>query len=255
MKYALLIYSTEARENFDRLPEEEQGAIIDQYVALYPASTAGSSCSRRVGDDRARGEGRTLTTDGPFADTKEVLGDFDLAEEAAQEAFAIAAARWPRTGAPENPRAWLVTTARNRAIDRIRRDRTLAAKTKLLEIPVASDDELEETTFPDERLELVFTCCHPALALEAQVALTLCPLGGLTTDEIGRAFLVDSRRAPAAAGPRRGGPRRIRAGARACAGRAGSPLPGALAAAACGEGRTIAASCLRRRSSFQQEPS
>ncbi len=118
------------------------------------------------------------------------LGDFDLAEEAAQDAFAVAAERWPRDGIPDNPRAWLMTTARNRAIDRIRRDRTLAAKTRLLDVPEALEDEVDETTIPDERLELVFTCCHPALALDAQVALTLRTLGGLTTEEIARAFLV-----------------------------------------------------------------
>jgi RNA polymerase sigma-70 factor (ECF subfamily) len=118
------------------------------------------------------------------------LGDFDLAEEAAQEAFALAAERWPREGQPQSPRAWLVTTARNRAIDRIRRDRTLAAKTRLLDVPEATEDEMEETTIPDERLELIFTCCHPALELDAQVALTLRTLGGLTTEEIARAFLV-----------------------------------------------------------------
>jgi RNA polymerase sigma-70 factor (ECF subfamily) len=119
-----------------------------------------------------------------------LLGDFDLAEEAAQEAFAIAAARWPRDGAPPNPRAWLVTTARNRAIDRIRRERTLAAKTPLLDLPRSVEDDVDETTIPDERLELLFTCCHPALALDAQVALTLRTLGGLSTGEIARAFLV-----------------------------------------------------------------
>jgi RNA polymerase sigma-70 factor, ECF subfamily len=118
------------------------------------------------------------------------LGDFDLAEEATQEAFAIAAERWPRDGAPANPGAWLLTTARNRAINRIRRDRTLVAKTRLLEVPEATEEEMEETTFPDERLEPVFTCCHPALATDAQVALTLRTLGGLTTGEIARAFLV-----------------------------------------------------------------
>jgi RNA polymerase sigma-70 factor (ECF subfamily) len=118
------------------------------------------------------------------------LGDFELAEEAAQEAFAIAAERWPREGAPANPRAWLVATARNRAIDRIRRDKTLAAKTRLLEVPEATEDVMDATEIPDERLELIFTCCHPALALDAQVALTLRTLGGLTTDEIARAFLV-----------------------------------------------------------------
>jgi RNA polymerase sigma-70 factor (ECF subfamily) len=83
-----------------------------------------------------------------------------------------------------------MTTARNRAIDRIRRDRTLAAKTKLLDVPEAMEDDVDETTIPDERLELVFTCCHPALSLDAQVALTLRTLGGLTTEEIARAFLV-----------------------------------------------------------------
>jgi RNA polymerase sigma-70 factor (ECF subfamily) len=119
------------------------------------------------------------------------LGDFDLAEEATQEAFAIAAERWPRDGAPTHPGTWLVTTARNRAIDRIRRDRTLAEKTRLLEEPEATEEIMDdESSFPDERLELVFTCCHPALDTDAQVALTLRTLGGLSTPEIARAFLV-----------------------------------------------------------------
>jgi RNA polymerase sigma-70 factor (ECF subfamily) len=118
------------------------------------------------------------------------LGDFDLAEEAAQDAFAIAARRWAADGTPDNPFAWLVRTARNRAIDRIRRDRTLAAKIRQLDLPRAVEDEMNETTIPDERLELIFTCCHPALALDAQVALTLRTLGGLTTEEIARAFFV-----------------------------------------------------------------
>jgi RNA polymerase sigma-70 factor (ECF subfamily) len=118
------------------------------------------------------------------------LGDFDLAEEAAQEAFAIAAERWPRDGWPTNPAAWLMTTARNRAINRIRRQRTLAAKTRLLEVPEHTHDTPDHGAFPDERLELLFTCCHPALAIEAQVALTLRTLGGMSTPEIARAFLV-----------------------------------------------------------------
>ncbi len=118
------------------------------------------------------------------------LGDFDLAEEAAQEAFAVAAKLWPRDGVPANPGAWLTVTARNRAIDRIRRERTLAAKTRQLEMPEATMDELDDTVIEDERLELIFTCCHPALALEGQVALTLRALGGLTTEDIARAFLV-----------------------------------------------------------------
>jgi RNA polymerase sigma-70 factor (ECF subfamily) len=118
------------------------------------------------------------------------LGDFELAEEAAQEAFAIAAERWPRDGVPGNPGGWLMITARNRAINRIQRDRTLAAKIRLLPVAQATEDTMDETRLPDERLELVFTCCHPALATEAQVALTLRTLGGLTTAEIARAFIV-----------------------------------------------------------------
>ncbi len=118
------------------------------------------------------------------------LGDVELAEDAVQEAFAAAVERWPREGAPANPGAWLLTTARNRAIDRIRREQTLRRKTELLAAlePVHADEEDE--TIPDERLSLIFACCHPALATEAQVALTLGTLGGLTTDEIARAFLV-----------------------------------------------------------------
>ena len=121
------------------------------------------------------------------------LGDFDLAEEAAQEAFAIAADRWPRDGIPSHPRAWLMRTARNRATDRIRRDRALATKFGLLVAGDRAEVPMNTTTFPDERVELIFTCCHPALAVEAQVALTLRALGGLTTHEIARAFLVPER--------------------------------------------------------------
>ena len=122
-----------------------------------------------------------------------VLGDFDLAEDAAQEAFAIAADRWPRDGVPSNPRAWLMTTARNRATDRIRRERVLAAKFGVLVKDAPGEAPMNATTFRDERLELIFTCCHPALSVEAQVALTLRTLGGLTTHEIARAFLVPER--------------------------------------------------------------
>lgn len=120
-----------------------------------------------------------------------VLGDLSLAEDAVQEAFAAAMERWPLDGVPRSPGAWIVTTARNRAIDRIRRDRTFARKLELLarldQVPPDDDDM---TTIPDDRLALVFTCCHPALASEAQVALTLREVGGLTTPEIARAFLV-----------------------------------------------------------------
>ena len=108
-----------------------------------------------------------------------------------QEAFAAALERWPRDGAPDNPGAWLLTTARNRAIDRIRRERTLAHKTELLAALEETRPKAEEAgPIPDERLSLIFACCHPALSTEAQVALTLRTLGGLSTEEIARAFLV-----------------------------------------------------------------
>ena len=125
-----------------------------------------------------------------------ILGDIELAEDAAAEAFAIAAERWPRDGEPANPTGWLVTTARHRAIDQLRRKQALAAKTMLLARDLEARPQLPEAlmddaaAIPDERLELIFTCCHPALALDVQVALTLRTLGGLSTDEIALAFLV-----------------------------------------------------------------
>jgi RNA polymerase sigma-70 factor, ECF subfamily len=120
-----------------------------------------------------------------------VLGDFELAEDAVQDAFTAALERWPKDGEPRNPGAWIVTTAKNKAIDRLRRDRTLARKTELLQrLAELPDEEEEVSAIPDERLALVFTCCHPALAAEAQVALTLREVGGLATPEIARAFLT-----------------------------------------------------------------
>jgi RNA polymerase sigma-70 factor (ECF subfamily) len=118
-----------------------------------------------------------------------ILGDFDLAEEVTQEAFAVAVERWPPERGPV-PTGWLVTTGRNRAVDRIRRDRFLVSKAHLLLADEVMLDPMEPSAFPDERLELVFTCCHPALSVEAQVALTLRTLGGLTTRELADAFLV-----------------------------------------------------------------
>jgi RNA polymerase sigma-70 factor (ECF subfamily) len=135
-----------------------------------------------------------------------LLGDFDLAEEMLQEAYATALQKWPADGVPANPRAWLVSTARNRAIDRLRRDRRFDTKreeiaryTELTSPAVAdsahsalsanASDSTEEM-FPDDRLRLIFTCCHPALPTEAQVALTLQTVCGVTTEEISRAFLV-----------------------------------------------------------------
>jgi RNA polymerase sigma-70 factor (ECF subfamily) len=124
------------------------------------------------------------------------LGDFDLAEDALQETLITALERWPVEGAPRQPAAWIVTVARRKAIDRLRRDQAFARKQATLhwlaEQERATDPEMDEhdTRIPDERLKLIFICCHPALALEAQVALTLRTLGGLTTAEIARAFLV-----------------------------------------------------------------
>ncbi len=132
-----------------------------------------------------------------------LLGDFDLAEEMLQEAYATALQKWPADGVPVNPRAWLIRTARNRAIDRLRRDRRFEAKrediarhTELIG-PVVTDSadsaaapDSTEEMFPDDRLRLIFTCCHPALPTEAQVALTLQTVCGVTTEEISRAFLV-----------------------------------------------------------------
>jgi RNA polymerase sigma-70 factor (ECF subfamily) len=126
-----------------------------------------------------------------------VLRDFDLAEEVAQDAFAVAMEQWPRDGVPDNVHAWLVKTARNKAIDRLRRDKRLAEKKEQIqleaEITAALPDDPAEAApagLEDDRLRLVFTCCHPALPLEAQVALTLRTVAGLTTDEIAAAFLV-----------------------------------------------------------------
>jgi len=118
------------------------------------------------------------------------LGSFDLAEDAVQDAFEVALERWPSDGLPDNPGAWIVTTARNRAIDRLRRDDAGHAKTEAAErlrTLASTGDEMQE--IPDERLRLIFTCCHPALPMESRVALTLRTVGGLTTREISRAFL------------------------------------------------------------------
>jgi RNA polymerase sigma-70 factor (ECF subfamily) len=123
-----------------------------------------------------------------------LVGDFDVAEEAAQEAFAAAVAQWRSAGVPQAPRAWILQTARHKAVDRLRRRTRLADKLAAYR-PGEADEavepgEADPGEIPDDRLRLIFTCCHPALALQAQVALTLRTLGGLTTEEIARAFLV-----------------------------------------------------------------
>jgi RNA polymerase sigma-70 factor (ECF subfamily) len=120
-----------------------------------------------------------------------VLGDLELAEDAVQDAFTTAVERWPREGLPRTPGAWIVTTARNRAIDRIRREKVFQQKAELIgRLQELAADEDDMSAIPDERLALVFTCCHPALAPDSRVALTLREVGGLTTGEIARAFLV-----------------------------------------------------------------
>ncbi len=118
------------------------------------------------------------------------LGDIDLAEEAVQDAFTTAVRRWPETGVPPSPAGWIITTARNRAIDRLRRESSRPARHAEAAVLHASDAPPEEGPVRDDRLRLIFTCCHPALALQARVALTLRLLGGLTTAQIARAFLV-----------------------------------------------------------------
>jgi RNA polymerase sigma-70 factor (ECF subfamily) len=126
-----------------------------------------------------------------------VVGDFDVAEDMLQEAWLVALERWPRDGIPDNPLGWILTTARNKAIDRARREKTLATKAALLaDLDAMTDpfddmeDDIDASTIPDDRLRLIFTCCHPALAMDARIALTLRTLGGLSTTEIARAFLV-----------------------------------------------------------------
>jgi RNA polymerase sigma-70 factor, ECF subfamily len=119
-----------------------------------------------------------------------VFGDIDVAEDAVQEAFATAVARWPSAGLPPSPAGWIVTTARNKAIDRLRREASREDRHAQAALLHARDEPVEESPVRDDRLRLIFTCCHPALAPHARVALTLRLLGGLTTPEIARAFLV-----------------------------------------------------------------
>jgi RNA polymerase sigma-70 factor, ECF subfamily len=128
-----------------------------------------------------------------------LLGDFDIAEDALQDAFSAALAQWPQDGLPRQPRAWLIAAGRNRAIDRLRRERRFLSRSQELAVEAAiamaasasrSPDEASESSLEDDLLRLIFTCCHPALAPEAQVALTLKAVCGLTTEEIARAFLV-----------------------------------------------------------------
>jgi RNA polymerase sigma-70 factor (ECF subfamily) len=168
----------------------------DRELTIVDAAptSAGSQAAQAVVDRLFRDEqGRAVAT------LIRVTGDFDLAEEAVQDAFMAALETWPERGIPDNPGAWITTTARNRAIDRLRRRKRLVQKTEELTREATIDSGLaalessateDAMTIPDDRLRLIFTCCHPALAMEARVALTLRTLGGLTTPEIARAFLV-----------------------------------------------------------------
>ena len=125
------------------------------------------------------------------------FGDFDVAEESAQEAFASAVDQWRKDGIPEFPRAWIIQTARHKAIDRLRRQTRIKEKLETYVtsgfLPTVENPNYETEEISDDRLRLIFSCCHPAIASEAQVALTLRTLGGLETDEIARAFLVPTR--------------------------------------------------------------
>jgi len=147
-------------------------------------------------DPEAPGEVFRRESGRAVASLSRALGDIDLAEEAVQEAFTVALERWPATGVPDNPGAWITTTARNRAIDRLRRERRYADKVAVLERESAQREGMKAPgarhpvdDYPDDRLALMFACCHPSISVDAQVALTLRTLGGLTTREIARAFL------------------------------------------------------------------
>ncbi|HEV7133160.1 MAG TPA: sigma-70 family RNA polymerase sigma factor [Gaiellaceae bacterium] len=167
--------------------EDPIGALRNDRGAPDPADRIAARAGTALAALFREEHGRVLAT------LIGVLGDFDRAEDALQDAVAVAAERWPRDGVPDNPAGWLVTVARNRAIDRIRREQNLQRKTELLAQIEArtTEDEMEDATaIEDERLSLIFACCHPALAPEARLALTLRSLGGLETDEIARAFLV-----------------------------------------------------------------
>ena len=172
---------------------EERAAGAGEAPAAVPTTVTATSVVGTVVADAFRQEWGRIT-----AALIHQTGDWDLAEECAQDAFTQALRRWPRDGVPNRPGAWLMTVARNGAIDRLRRSSTYRAKVEELAVMAARDTETDNpesgaedgSGVPDERLRLIFTCCHPALAMEARVALTLRTLTGLSTAEIGRAFLV-----------------------------------------------------------------
>ena len=142
---------------------------------------------RRTVEEIYRGESRRI-----FATLVRLLGDFDLAEEALHEAFVQAVETWSQQGVPEKPRAWLVSTGRFKAIDALRRRARLTEALPDLAVRVENSVELDEADVADDRLRLIFTCCHPALAANTQIALTLREICGLKTEEIANAFLTDT---------------------------------------------------------------
>ena len=173
----------------DRSPCHGQHRLADvRHKRELMAETAGSSVETAVTDAFHQEWGRVVAT------LIAATGDWDLAEECAQDAFTQAVQRWSGDGVPSRPGAWLTTVARNKAVDRLRRRAVEAVKLEqaALRSPVSADgdEDREGAAIPDERLRLIFTCCHPALGIEARVALTLRSLAGLTTAQIGRAFLA-----------------------------------------------------------------
>jgi RNA polymerase sigma-70 factor (ECF subfamily) len=167
-----------------RSEDAREGPDLTLEVTSGPASAAGAATGRTVEAVFRADYGRAVAT------LARLLGDLGLAEEAVQDAFAVALESWPRTGVPPSPTGWIVTTARNRAIDRFRRESTRDQRHAQAALLQGPDEPEEDYAVRDDRLRLVFTCCHPALAPAAQVALTLRLIAGLTTAEIARAFLV-----------------------------------------------------------------
>src|SRR5580658_7322691 len=184
-----MMFDLSPRFRFPSVSRTETGRI-DTPLKIYLQSGMAPDVTQAVEEVYRSDWGRIVAT------LIGLVGDFDLAEEAAQEAFTAAVDQWRVTGVPEFPRAWIIQTARHKAIDRLRRQKR---QDQSIESYVASGlgSTMEEPNYdtdeiPDDQLRLIFTCCHPALAPEAQVALTLRTLGGLDTDEIARAFLVPS---------------------------------------------------------------
>jgi RNA polymerase sigma factor (sigma-70 family) len=196
MQYLCLAYYDEKK--FDTVSKTALEAIVsecqphDEALRKSGHLLAVASLQHRTATTLRPRNGKTSAIDGPFGETKEQIGDFDAAEEALHDAFTVTGEQWARDGVPANPRAWLVSTGRHKAIDAMRRrarvDASLTELAKQLESSTSDAEECDEESVEDDRLRLTFTCCHPALPPDAQVAMTLRQVCGLTTDEIARAF-------------------------------------------------------------------